>query len=130
MKNKIVARFTDGHVLKGTTIDFATDKKNFHLTVVGEIDPQVVWAKDLKALFFVKDFTGDPAHVEANEFVADPPPVARKIRVKFNDGEVLIGSTTGYKPNRAGFFITPADDSSNIERAYVQLEAVDEIDFL
>ena len=86
--------------------------------------------KDLKALFFVKDFEGDQKHVERNEFDPSRPPVGRRIKVVFKDGEVLVGTTTGYQPGRPGFFVVPADDSSNIERCYVVSAATREVSFL
>ena len=85
---------------------------------------------DFKALFFVKDFTGDRKYVERNEFDPSSPPAGRRIRVVFRDGEVLVGTTTGYQPKRPGFFIVPADASSNIERCYVVAVATREVSFL
>jgi hypothetical protein len=56
--------------------------------------------------------------------------VGRKIRVRFKDGEVLVGTTQGYQPGRPGFFLVPADPGSNIERCYVISAATDEVTFL
>jgi len=58
------------------------------------------------------------------------PPAGRRIRAAFKDGEVLVGTTTGYQSNRPGFFIVPADAGSNNERCYVVSAATKEIDFL
>ena len=120
--NKVVARFTDGRLVKGTTVDFFPTKDFFHVSVVtapAGTKPMEINKKDLKALFFVKDFAGDPYHIERNEFDPSNPPAGRRIRVEFTDGEVLVGTTTGYQPGRQGFFIVPADASSNVERCYV-----------
>jgi len=46
------------------------------------------------------------------------------------DGEILVGTTTGYRPGRPGFFLVPADTESNIERCYVVATATEEISFL
>lgn len=133
MLNKVVARFADGPVVKGTTADFFPNKDVFHVSVAGaaeDAEPIEIRMRDLKALFFVKDHAGDPAHVERNEFDSARPPAGRKLRVVFKDGEVLVGTTTGYQPGRAGFFVEPADDTSNIERCYVVTAATREVGFL
>jgi hypothetical protein len=131
--NKIVARFIDGRVVKGKTADFFPTKDVFHVAVTGsdaETEPLEINRNDLKALFFVKDYDGDPQHVERNEFDPARPPAGRKIRVVFKDGELLIGTTTGYQPGRPGFFVEPADESSNIERCYVVTAATAEVSFV
>jgi hypothetical protein len=46
------------------------------------------------------------------------------VEVTFKDGEVLVGSTLGYDPNRQGFFVFPADPKGNNIRAYVVSSAV------
>lgn len=96
--NKVVARFADGRIIKGTTTDFAPGKEIFHVTEANTPagqKPVEIFMKDLKALFFVKDFEGDPQHVTRNEFDPGHPPAGRKIKVVFKDGEVLAGTTTG-----------------------------------
>jgi hypothetical protein len=58
------------------------------------------------------------------------PGAGRRIKVAFKDGEVLVGTTQGYQPGRPGFFLVPADPSSNIERCYVLSAATQEISFV
>jgi len=131
--NKVVARFADGRILKGMTGDFTPAKDSFHIIVPDAppgSKPVDVRTKDLKALFFVKDFAGNPKHEERKEFEASQPPIGRKIRVLFNDGEVMVGTTHGYQPGRPGFFLVPADPGSNTERCYVVSGATREIAFI
>ena len=131
--HKIVARFTDGTLVKGTTADFFPNKETFHVSPEGAPDgdaPREISIHDLKGIFFVKDFGGDPQHVDNNEFDQGKPPVGRRIKVVFNDGEVLVGTTTGYQPGRQGFFVVPADAESNLERCFVIAEATSEVNFL
>jgi uncharacterized protein DUF6982 len=87
----------------------------------------LVHTKDLKAVFFVKDFVGQPKHQARQEFDPTRPAMGRKIKVVFSDGEVLVGTTQGYQPGRSGFFMLPADQESNIERCYVVAAATKEI---
>lgn len=131
--NRVVARYGDGRLLKGMTADFYPNKDLFHMTAVDAppgTDPVEVSMKELKAVFFVKDLAGHPEYHEAKDFDPAKPPVGRKIRVLFKDGELLVGTTQGYQPSRPGFFIEPADGNSNNERCYVIAAATQEVTFI
>lgn len=133
MNNKVVARFVDGRLIKGDTSDFVPAKDRFHVrmsTAAAGEKPIEIQMKDLKALFFVKDFAGDPQRHDRKDFDGSRPKHGRKIRVVFNDGEVLVGTTQGYQPGRPGFFLEPADHESNIDRCYVVTAATREIAFI
>jgi len=133
MNNKVVARFADGRIIKGTTNDFGPAKTSFHVAPADappNSRPLSVDVKDLKALFFVKDFAGRPAYNERNEFDASRPVLGRKIKVIFKDDEVLVGVTQGYQPGRPGFFMVPADQDSNIDRCFVVSASAREIALL
>jgi uncharacterized protein DUF6982 len=131
--NKVVVRFADGRILNGFTTDFLPAKDHFHVALnqappgSRPVDVQV---KDLKALFFVKDFHGNPGYEERKDFDPTHPPGGRKIKVLFKDGETIVGTTQGYQPGRPGFFVTPADPGSNNERCYVVSAATQEISFI
>ena len=77
--NRVVARFRDGKRIKGLTTDFVPTRDFFHVSLD---DGKVVTVRhlDLKAVFFVRDFAGDPSHRRTNEFPADRPVSGRKIR--------------------------------------------------
>jgi len=130
--NKVVVRYSDGRILKGTTNDFLPAKGEFHLAPAvsnpGE-KPLPVRVMDLKALFFVKDFAGNREREESVEFPATRV-TGRKIRVVFADGEVLIGTTQGYDRSRPGFFVVPADPGSNNERVFVVTGAAQDVAFI
>jgi hypothetical protein len=131
--NKVVARFADGHMVKGVTADFVPAKDRFHVSeasAAAGARPTEIETKDLKAVFFVRDFGGNPQHGDRNAFDPTHPAAGRRIRVQFKDGEVLIGTTQGYQPGRPGFFVVPADASSNTERCYVVSAAAAEIKFV
>lgn len=63
-------------------------------------------------------------------FSKERPVPGRKIRVVFEDGEVLLGTTQGYDASRPGFFIIPADAASNNERCFVVRIATREVTFV
>lgn len=129
-QNKIVVHYQDGRILKGTTADFFPNKERFH---VNQIDapvgtkPVEVALSQLKAIFFVKDYRGQPERKDKQEFDPSKPPMGRKIRVRFTDGEEILGTTQGYQAGRSGFFVIPADPDSNNERCFVVAAATQEV---
>jgi small nuclear ribonucleoprotein (snRNP)-like protein len=133
IQNKIVVRYQDGRILKGTTGNFLPTKPTFHVSVIDglpDAKPIEVQIAELKAIFFVRDFAGDAQHKKTRGFQAGKPAVGRKIRVMFPDGEMLVGTTQGYDPNRPGFFVIPADADSNNERCFVVIRATTQVSFI
>ncbi len=129
---KIVARYVDGRVVKGLSQDFFPNKDRFHVYPADKTSGETVEIlfKELKAVFFVRDFTGNPKYNERKEYVEGEKPSGRKIEVTFKDGEVLVGATLGYDPNRPGFFLFPADPKSNNVRVFAVATAVKKVRFL
>jgi hypothetical protein len=128
--NRIVTHFQDGHLLKGFTTDFLPAKDRFHMTLeeqTAAAKPVEVRVADLKAVFFVRSFAGDPQHQRTNE--AAEAGAGRRLRVVFNDGEVMVGTTQGYDRSRPGFFLTPLDTAGNNERCFVVAAATREVAF-
>ena len=122
-QNKIVVRYSDGRLQKGTTMDFIPGKDSFHFMPADGVLPEKklmeIRCDRLKAVFFVRDLDGNPRYKDKNEFEPGKPIIGRKIQVLFKDGERLVGTTYAYQPGRSGFFIAPADPHSNIERCFV-----------
>ncbi len=130
---KLVVRYADGGILKGYSHDFSPDRPRFHVVVaMGELTRRTVEVrvKHLKAVFFVRDFVGDPSYNERKEFLPGQVVSGRKVEMTFTDGEVLVGSTVGYEPRRPGFFFIPADPQSNNLRAFAVAAAVSKVRFL
>jgi hypothetical protein len=81
---------------------------------------------ELKALFFVRSLEGDAHHEEGSQ----PDPADPRLRgsvsvkVRFQDGETLIGLMNRYPPNRPYFFVVPVDQKSNNVRILVNRAAV------
>lgn len=124
--NKVVLKFKDHSLMKGNTTDFMPNKKNFHLHCLnGEI--KEINIEDLKAIFFVRDFDGNKKY--NYEYIETIPGAGRKINVKFFDGESIMGYTLGYSKERAGFYMTPADQKGNNERIFVVSSAAEKIEF-
>ena len=126
-KVKIVARYLDGRMIKGFTQDFAPNKPSFHIfstEAANSADKAEILLRDLKAIFFVKDFAGKPDYDDRKQYTPGERPSGRIVEVTFNDGEVLVGSTLGYDPKRPGFFVFPADPKSNNARVFAMSKAV------
>jgi hypothetical protein len=125
MSKQVVARFQDGRLLKGTSLDVGPDRPTFHIRPPK--GPVIeVRLRDLKALYFVRSLEGNPAHEERKS--ADPlDPRTRGSRVvgmTFTDGEFLVGLTIAYPPKRPYFFTVPVDPKSNNLRILVNRDAV------
>jgi len=129
---KVVARYIDGRIIKGLSQDFFPNKDRFHVSPVNKPSGETVeiLLKGLKAVFFVRDFSGDAQYYERKEYTPEDKPSGRKIEVTFKDGEVLVGTTLGYDPNRPGFFLFPADPKSNNIRVFAVTTAVKRVRYL
>lgn len=130
---KIVIRFADGRIEKGYSQDFFPNKPAFHLfknLSKGAANHKEIRVADLKAVFFVKTFAGNPDYKERKRFVEGDPAQGRKAEVDFLDGEVLQGSVLGYDPKGSGFFLFPSDPKSNNQRVFVINSAVKKFRYL
>ena len=125
MSNKVVARYRDGRIVKGASMDIDPGRPSCHVRTP-EGKTFEVQLKDLKALFFVRSLEGDSTHDENR--TPDPHDLrnrgSRLVTLTFEDGEVMVGLTIRYPPNRPFFFILPADPKSNNLRLLVNRDAV------
>ena len=119
-RNKAVVAFLDGRRMKGYVHGFSAQKDHFRLfsdegTAQGE--GAEVQMKDLKAIFFARDFVGNSEYGASQELKAQNQ--GRKAEVTFRDGEKLVGTADAYSPQRIGFFLVPTDPRSNNLRVFV-----------
>ena len=126
--NLVVARYLDGRVLKGITRDFSANRPMFHIEREGG-EIVEMRTRQLKAIFFVRSFEGDPAREDVHGFVAGPAETnqGRKIAVRFHDDEFVCGYTLSWTPDRDGFFLFPADVGNNNQRIWIICAATKEI---
>jgi hypothetical protein len=115
-ENRVVVRFRDGTLARGTTIDFSPLRAHFHLNDGPHVHD--IGLSSLKALFFVREFQGNAGYDEKKGFFARQNH-GKKVMVEFADGEVLFGYTLNYSPQGFGFFVFPGDPSSNNEKIFV-----------
>jgi Family of unknown function (DUF6982)/PilZ domain len=126
---KVVARFNDGRIVCGYTNDFHPSKTQLHLSPNPRHgESTLIPLSQLKALFFVREFAGNPTLVETKVF--SEAPKGRKMEVTFHDNEVIIGSTLSYRGVGNGFFLQPADPRSNNLRVFVTAAGLQQARFL
>ena len=126
-REQIVVHFSDGHVKKGTTSDFEPDRNSFSMkTIDGEqVEVNIV---GIKSIFFVKEFEGEKRF--SYKYKDNIPDIGRKIKVEYNDGEIIIGYVFGYSSKSQGFLMVPADLDGNNLRIYAVAEAIKKVEFL
>jgi len=124
---KMVVRFKDKSLLKGSAIDFSPKKTIFHLKLhnggIVKVD-----VEKLKAAFLVKTFDGDKNYKYKYKDVL--PWGGKKIKVEFIDGEVIIGYIPHHLNFERGFFMTPADVGGNNKEVFVVSSATRDISYL
>jgi Family of unknown function (DUF6982) len=129
--NKIVVRYVDGRMLKGYCQDFHPPRGHFHLWPSPTAPPESrvsVPIGYLKAVYFVRDFAGNPEYTE--DTTMEPTAGGRKVAVTFLDDEVLVGTTLNYRPDGTGFLVLPNDPKSNNIRTFVFSRSVRHVRFL
>ncbi len=129
MQAKIIAHYSDGRLVKGFSTDFAPNKPMFHIGTGPTDKGAEVMMIELKAVFFVKDFEGNPNHKRKKYFDEGEKVQGRKAQVTFNDGEIMVGVVQSYDPERQGFFLIPADKDANNIRVYIVSASIADISF-
>jgi hypothetical protein len=81
---------------------------------------------DVKGVYFVRDFEGDPEYVERKAFLRRPRLDGLWVRLTFKDEEVLecILPNNLLELDARGFLVTPADLSSNNLRIFIPRNAL------
>lgn len=119
-RNKAVVAFLDGRRLKGYVYNFCAQEDRFRLFPEQDTlqrEGTDVQMKDLKAIFFARDFVGNSEYKECQTLTSQNG--GQKAEVTFRDGEKLVGTTDAYNAQKIGFFLVPADARSNNLRVFV-----------
>jgi hypothetical protein len=127
---KVVVRYVEGQMLKGYTHDFSANRPQFSLwpSINAAAHTRVIVPlARLKAVFFVRDFAGNPGYVERTD--TGGPQHGRRIEVTLVDEEVIVGRTLSYRPEGHGFFVVPADPLANNIRVFVVASSVRQVRF-
>jgi hypothetical protein len=127
---KIIARYRDGRMVKGQTLNFSPDHPSFILQPADGGKSYDVELCHLKAIFFVRSFQGNPQYKGIEGFPAHHTYQGSEVEVRFADGEVMVGSTPAYSASLPGFFIFPADPNDNTVKVFAVASAVQNVRLL
>ena len=136
---KIVLRFNTGKILKGYIRDFTAYTDIVAIQDAATNEEHNIPIIELKAIFFVKTFEGDRSRRDKKRYGISEN-VGRKVYIRFNDGESMIGFLEGdipwekgfhlsKKPASAlkGFFLIPVDLDSNNKKVFVVNSSIKDI---
>lgn len=129
--NRLVVRYLDGRMLKGYGRDFQPTRGMIDLWSEpdGPTESRMtIPLGQLKAVFFVHDFEGDPAYVDQAS-TEEGPGIGRRITITFVDGEELRGTTLSYSQSGPGFFVSPLDSKTNNLKMFVLAGAIRHVQF-
>jgi len=135
---RVVIRFTEGKILKGHVRNFSANEIFVLLEEVGTRTEQSIPIDELKAIFFVKTFEGVSGYRDRKVYGIRKN-IGRKVYIRFNDGESMVGFLDGEIPWKKGFFLSkpdgkhrgffliPVDADSNNIRVFVVGTAIKDI---
>ncbi len=92
----------------------------------------VVPYREIKAVYFVREFDGEPMSGQKSVFTARPKKEGLWVRLLFRDGEVFEGILANnllLLPDQ-GMTITPPDHNAGVQRVFVPREALSEVTVL
>jgi len=112
IETRLIAKFMDGRIRKGYSDDFLLLNETFHMSDTPDQENQEeISMSDLKAVFFVDDFAGNPQYVEKKR--TSRLTYHNKISIRFHDGEEIIGYANDDYLGSDVIRIVPADPLSN-----------------
>jgi len=129
---KVVVRRLDDSLIKGF-VDLASYLRPSGVEMLDREGRAVrVPLEDIKGVFFVREFEGNPQRSERKLFQSRPRLAGLWVQMTFKDNEVLEGLLPNNlaELNPLGFLITPADLYSNNLKIFVPRTALSKIDVL
>lgn len=132
-RRKVILRKLDGQIVKGFLDEIPewSGADNLSIfTITGE--SLEIPKSEIKALFFVRRFTGNKDHAEVRFFDTHPQIDGLWIRVTFKDGEVLEGIVANNFDFfvQDGFYIKPPDPNTNNRLVYILKSALQDLTIL
>jgi len=126
-KRKVIARKTNGEILKGYMDVVPEGHEHGAITLTSLTEQRIeIPKRELKALFFVKKFSGNKEYSEIRFFETQPKIDGLWVRVTFYDNEIIEGivaNTIRFLMDD-GFYLKPPDPNSNNRFLYVVKEAL------
>jgi hypothetical protein len=127
--SKVVLRLRNGQVIKGRLARFTPEAGLVGVSVPPVAEVQLVALESLKAVFYVKDYAGNPAY-NTKRGIFTPDAAGHRIRVRFHDGEELWGTAENLPMSGPGYFLRGGDPDDNNDRVYVVRSSAATIEIL
>jgi hypothetical protein len=121
-KRKVIARKANGQIVKGYVEAPPESVKDDKITLISLTEEIIkIPKRDMKALFFVKKFSGNKEYAEIKFFENQPKIDGLWVRLTFFDDEIIEGivSNTIQFLLDDGFYLKPPDPNSNNRLMYV-----------
>jgi len=130
---RIIVSFADGRKMAGKNSFFSMQNATFPLEVEAveeQTKIQMISLNEVKKVDFLKKEMPSTSsiHYENIHNSTFAGPVAYKIVVEFQDGELLTGSAMKYNPEDEGFFLIPLNPADPSERIYVNSRYIKKVD--
>ncbi|MEW5975172.1 MAG: hypothetical protein AB1898_05120 [Acidobacteriota bacterium] len=132
-RRKVIARKKNGEILKGFIDSIPEFTDESHVAIVSLTEETIVIPKtELKALFFVKKFSGNREYNEVKFFESQPKIDGLWVRLTFYDREMIEGivSNSIRFLQEDGFYLRPPDPNSNNRMMYVVKSALQDFTVL
>jgi hypothetical protein len=134
-KRKVVVRKLDGGILKGYVdpVPEPVSSKEDKITITSLTEEPIhVPKSEIKALFFVRKFSGNKDYSEVKFFESQPPIDGLWVRLHFSDNEAIEGIVANSMNFLVedGFYLKPPDPNSNNRLMYVVKSALKEFTVL
>jgi hypothetical protein len=121
-KRKVIVRKLSGEIVKGY-MESNPDLTHGNSIVLTSLTDDLIHVpkQEMKALFFVRKFTGNKEYSEVKFFESQPRIDGLWVRLKFHDNETIEGivSNTIRFLVDDGFFLKPPDPNSNNRLMFV-----------
>jgi hypothetical protein len=132
-RRKVILRKLNGEILKGFLEEIPSWDGADCLTITSLTEEALQVPKaEIKALFFVKRFSGAKEHSEVRFFDTHPKIDGLWVRATFKDGEVIEGIVANNFDffSQEGFYIKPPDPNTNNRIVYVLKSALTDLTVL
>ena len=129
---KVVVRRLDREVIKGFVDTASYLKPNAIEMLDREGRALTLSLAEIKGVFFVREFDGNPQRSERKLFQSRPRTAGLWVQMTFKDKEILEGLLPGnlIELSPEGFLVTPADLYSNNLKIFVPRSALSDISVL
>jgi hypothetical protein len=123
---KIIARTRDGERFRGILADGKSIYRGFLRMRSLEGRDLPLDLKQIKGIFFVRDYEGDAGHLDEKTITTDPDQKGLRVRIRFEDNEMMEGVVENCLDfvQEPGFFFWPADTEGNNELIFVVKSAL------